>query len=177
MRYRAKIVDCLIFGLNRVAFGIVLTQDRNTRYLQFVTLLITMRLDPGTLQFDGRSSRKPSSSLANEFHIRILCSLLLNLLRLQHSLQRIQSGAITKSRKCNLFLLPHRPHPSMHFSILNRRVSSQNCGYAVSSRAAALCRSTRGISSALPEQLRITACRPPCPHACQLLQVTTLNGA
>lgn len=103
-------------------------------------------------------------------------SLLLNLLRLQHSLQRIQSGAITKSRKRNLFLLPHRPNPSMHFSILNWRVSSQNCGYAVSPGIASLCR-TRGISPGLPEQLRITACRPPCPHACQLLQVTTLNGA
>lgn len=173
MRHSAKIVDCLIFGLNRVAFGIVLTQDRNTRHLQFVTLPLTMRLDPSTLQFDRSSSRKPSSILANEFHIRILISLLLNLLGLQHSLQRIQSGAITESCKRNPFLLPHRPNPSMHFSILNWRVSGQDCGYAVSSRTAGLWR-TRDTSPALPKQLRITACRPPCPHACQL-QVTTPN--
>ena len=176
MWHSPKIIDRLVFGLNRVAFGIILTQNRNTRHLQFVTLPFTVRLDPGTLQFDRSSSRKPSSILADEFHTRILIPLLLNLLGLQHSLQRIQSGAITKSRKRNLFLLPHRPNPSMHFSILNWRVSSQNCGYAVSPGTASLCR-TRGISPGLPEQLRITACRPPCPHACQLLQVTTLNGA
>ena len=131
-----------------------------------------MRLDPGTLQFDRSSGRNPYSILADEFFIRSIISLLLDLLGLQHSLQRVQSGAITKSGKRNPFLLPHRPNPSMHFSILNWRVSGQDCGYAVSSGTAGICR-TRDISPALPEQLRITACRPPCPHACQL-QVTTL---
>jgi hypothetical protein len=60
MRHSAKIVDCLIFGLNWISLGVVLTQNRYARDLEFVTLFVAVRLDPGTSQLDGGSSRKPS---------------------------------------------------------------------------------------------------------------------
>jgi hypothetical protein len=62
----------------------------------------------------------------------------------------------------------------MQLSILNRRVSGQDYGHAISPGDGALCR-TGDISLAFFEQLRTIACRPPYPHACQL-QVIMLNG-
>jgi hypothetical protein len=83
--------------------------------------------------------------------------LLLDLLRLQNSLQRVQCGAISKRSKGNLFLFPDRTNPALDLCVFDRRVSAENCGYTAPPWAA-VCRAKDVSPTMMPKELRIALC-------------------
>lgn len=119
-----------------------------------------MRIDPGTLQLDSCAGREACSSQYASLDCYYCGVLLLGLLRLQNSLQRVERRPISQCGKCNLLLLPHRSNPSCHLRIVDRLFPAQDCGNAASPTL----RSIRRISGALPKRPRRASYRPPCPH-------------
>lgn len=119
-----------------------------------------MRLDPGTLQLDSCAGREACSSQYASLDCCYFGVLLLGLLRLQDSLQRVERRPVSQCGKCNLLLLPHRSNPSGHLRIVDGLFPAQDCGNA----AFPTLRSIRRISGALPKRPRRASNRPPCPH-------------